>query len=569
MKKLFDRQRRDLTAAGLALLVILACAARLVLAAQGRLYLEPENSPIDDQLMYNAAVSITNGQWLGPYAYNTIAKHMFFSVWLAFVHWLGAPYLLANAALALTGAWVMASALAPVLKKRLWVLAAFVMLAFCPVGFDRCNARIYRDSITVSLLLLAFGGMIGAVLRAMPAEKEAHPRRRCAARWGYAVIGGLGLGASWLNREDGVWLLPFCVCFAVLGAVLVVKAQGLRRSTSALASFCLPFVLLAGCLAAYAGMNNAYYGRFLISDLTSRDFTTAYGLLTGIEDENTGACRPITRATRQVLYDNSDFFAALEPYWESPVVLGGYGSKDAGEYGGSFYYGMRLANQLAGQYRDAAETKAFYEEMAAELRRLEAQGVIRITHFHATTVPYWRGEYLLPTLKELGSELKMALFLPTFEPRTPISVYSRQELVDEMRQYLHGDIVRGYQEGTDLPYFNPKAYALEQALCWLWRCFAAVGTVAGLWLAFARFRQGFAALFGRRRPVELPEVCRWVLVWGLGLSALMRCALMSYMEVTVFHIGTYLMYLSTASPLFGLAGLLGLQALLQARTARR
>ena len=49
----------------------------------------------------------------------------------------------------------------------------------------------------------------------------------------------------------------------------------------------------------------------------------------------------------------------------------------------------------------------------------------------------------------------------------------------------------------------------------------------------------------------------------------MRCALMSYMEVTVFHIGTYLMYLSTASPLFGLAGLLGLQALLQARTARR
>ena len=52
-----------------------------------------------------------------------------------------------------------------------------------------------------------------------------------------------------------------------------------------------------------------------------------------------------------------------------------------------------------------------------------------------------------------------------------------------------------------------------------------------------------------------------MLLWGLLLSVLLRCGMMAYMEIAVFKIGTYLMYQSTAVPLFGLFGLLGAHAL--------
>ncbi len=560
MSKLYDRRSRDLTAAGLVLAVVLLCAARLVLASFGRLYLEPENSPIDDQLMYNAAVSITNGQWLGPYAYNTVAKQMFFSVWLAFIHWLGLPYLVANAALGLAGAWVMAAALRPVLQKRLWVLGAFFLLAYCPVGFDQYNYRVYRDSITIPLMLLAVGGIAGAVLRlALPGQQS-----KKAAPWLYAAVGGLGLGASWLNREDGVWLLPFFCCFALIGALVLLKKNGLRKSLAALACLCLPFALLAGCLTAYAGMNYKYYGRFILSDLTSKDFTTAYGLLVGIEDPETGACRPISQTTRKKLYQNSEFFAALEPYWEAPRVMNAYGNAERGVYGGSFYYGMRLANQFAGQYVDPLETKAFYEQMAEELLRLEAQGVISIPHKAASTVPYWRAEYLVPTVKELGNGLWMALTCDTFASRPRLSVYSKVDLVAQMLDYLGGDIVRGYAAGTDKPYQNPLHKLAADVLCWAWRILILPAVAAGLWFAFAGCKKGFGTLFGKKKLFR-PDGAfwAWVLVWGLVLSGLLRCALMAYMEVTVFGIGTYLMYVSTAVPLFGLAGFLGVSQMIR------
>ncbi len=565
MSKLYDRKSRDLTALGFALAVVFLCIVRLVLAAQGRLYLEPENSPIDDQLMYNAAVSITNGEWLGPYAYNTIAKHMFFSVWLAGVHALGIPYLIAAAVMCLAGAWVMAAALRPVLQKRLWVLGAFFLLAFCPVVFDTFNYRVYRDSITIPLMLLAIGGVAGAVLRALlPHAGAKHP---VAAAWGYAAVGGLGLAASWLNREDGVWLLPFAGCFVLIGILALVKKRGLRKSLGAVACLLLPFVLLGAGVAAYAGMNHKYYGRFIVSDLTSSEFSEAYSLLVGIEDEHTGVCRPITYATRRKLYESSEFFAELEPWWENGIVLNGYGSKKTGEYGGSFYYGIRLAHQLGGYYEDPQQAKELYEQIAEELLRLEGEGAVTIAHKGGGTVPYLRAEYLAPTVKELGSGLWMALVCRDFDPLPRLSVYTKDKLVAEMLDYLGGDIVHGYAEGTDKAYCNPLqrlAFFGEQVLCWAWRILILPAVAAGLWFAFSGCKRGFAALFGpRRTAVFNGDFWRWVLIWGLGLSALLRCALMAYMEVTVFGIGTYLMYLSTAVPLFGLVGLLGAQQLIQ------
>jgi hypothetical protein len=240
--------------------------------------------------------------------------------------------------------------------------------------------------------------------------------------------------------------------------------------------------------------------------------------------------------------------------------LNGYGNPKTHEYGGSFYYGLRLAGGFAGQYRDPLETKAYYEAIAAELLRLEADGVIDITHATRSTVPYWRWEYLSPTLQELGSGLSMALLCTDFDPRPRISVYSREDLVAEMLAYLRGDIVRGYMAGTDLPYYHPIANLSAHAVLWIWRIFILPAAACGLWFAFAYWKKGFRFLFSKTHTPE-PAFFVWVLLWGLLLSAVLRCGLMAYMEVTAFHIGTYLMYQSTAVPLLGLFGLLGVHEL--------
>ena len=137
-----------------------------------------------------------------------------------------------------------------------------------------------------------------------------------------------------------------------------------------------------------------------------------------------------------------------------------------------------------------------------------------------------------------------------------MSIYSREDLVAEMLEYLHDDIVRGYMAGTDLPYHHPVANLSAHVALWVWRILILPSVACGLRFAFAHGKRGFRFLFSKSRTAD-PTFFVWVLLWGLLLSAVLRCGLMAYMEVTAFRIGTYLMYQSTAVPLLGLFGLLG------------
>jgi len=82
----------------LAFWVLTACviAAKLVLAHYQQIYVWVGGAPIDDELMYEAALSITKGEWLGEYNYLTLSKQMFFAVWLALCNAVGLPYLMAG-----------------------------------------------------------------------------------------------------------------------------------------------------------------------------------------------------------------------------------------------------------------------------------------------------------------------------------------------------------------------------------------------------------------------------------------------------------------------------------------
>ena len=84
-----DIDRRALT-----YLILVAAVLKLILTACQMVQIFPGEAPIDDELMFNAANSIKEGNWLGAYSWFTIAKHMFFSVWLWLLNLLHIPYLI-------------------------------------------------------------------------------------------------------------------------------------------------------------------------------------------------------------------------------------------------------------------------------------------------------------------------------------------------------------------------------------------------------------------------------------------------------------------------------------------
>ena len=124
-----------------------------------------DGAPIDDELMFRAAQSISAGQWLGEYDWLTLSKHMFFAVWLALCNALHIPYLAAGQLLACGGALASALAFAPVLRRYKSRFLVFALLAFNPAVSASFTLRVYRDNIFPALCMFFFAGLCGWALR--------------------------------------------------------------------------------------------------------------------------------------------------------------------------------------------------------------------------------------------------------------------------------------------------------------------------------------------------------------------------------------------------------------------
>ena len=214
------------------LCALLVCL-RLALTGFQQAYIWVGGAPLDDELMFRAANSITAGQWLGAYDYLTLSKAMFFPVWLALLHVLHLPYLVSGAALWCAASLLAAFAFAPLWRNaepgcgRVLTLGLFGALAFLPSSWAAYTLRVYRDNIFPALCLVFFAGMAGMALRAVFYTAKQKPL------WPWLLAAGVGLACAYLDREDaGMFLLPFAGAATII--VLVVTlfdllSQRLRK----------------------------------------------------------------------------------------------------------------------------------------------------------------------------------------------------------------------------------------------------------------------------------------------------------------------------------------------------
>ncbi len=526
--------------------VLVACVflVRAVLGWQQEIYIWVGGAPLDDELMYRAARSISAGQWLGAYDYLTLSKQMFFAVWLAFCHAVRVPYLVAGQLLGCGAALAMAQAFAPALRNRLHRFVLFALLAFSPAAAASFTLRVYRDNIFPAECLLFFAGFTGAALRCRGPLKN---------MWGWLALAGAGLGLAKITREDGIWLAPFALAgtAVILAAVWTHRDLSGRQKLARTGAMALPFALLAACVLGMSAMNFRWYGVFTTSDFSEGSFAAAYGAMTRIEHENDDPLVPVPADVREKLYAAVPELARLEPWLEeNDAIRNAYQNKERGDYlAGSFYWVLRRAAQEEGIYDNAAGAAAYWQTVADKINAAIDDGTLQADYGpRSSTTPIIKAYDVAPTLAETAHSFLYCLTFQDcrcyFDTAKGLSLATPEDAAD-YQAYLGSRANYAARENSDVPYYTGRQlllYAGIDALRYVYLVLIPVLLCAAAVLQVRR-------LAGMIRARSTEGLVLWLVLLGLLGMALLRCAMISFMEVAAFRIGTYVMYLSSVHPL--------------------
>src|SRR5512139_2354819 len=120
----------------------------------------------DDRLFLNIADSLAHGKWLGDYSNLTLAKGMFYPLFLAATYRIGVPLLLAQQMLYAFACLLLVMAIRPIVGRPLMLLFIFVILLFNPMSSDVGLATMVdRAGIYPALALMVVGLTAGFLAR--------------------------------------------------------------------------------------------------------------------------------------------------------------------------------------------------------------------------------------------------------------------------------------------------------------------------------------------------------------------------------------------------------------------
>lgn len=505
-------------AAGLALVRAWLGAALPIFAIQA--------SSHDDSLFLSLAQEIAQGRWLGAYGRLTLAKGPLYPAWVALTTTAGVPLIAAQQVLYVLACGAFVAALAPVVRGRGWRLALLGALLFQPAGFAAQVAnRVVREGIYPALTLLALAAVAGTALRLSSV--------RTAAVGG--ALAGIALGALWLTREEGVWILPAAGILAAAPWMWDGPRPSLRAWGAALASAVAAFALSWGAVAA---TNSSHYGVFATNDLSSGAFARAYGALTRVEHARRRRFVPVPAEVRQRLYAVSPAFRELEPHLEGRLLaFWGRGSScpvvnvcdDIG--GGWFVWALRDAAQLARRSRSAGDAAGYWDAVATEVNAACDAGRLPCGAPRASVVEPWRWQYAGPVVDAWADALVMTAWPRGFSAQTPASRIARGTAgpYDLLRGQPLAD---GRDGGARVELLDAVAAAFPHLQ--LLGCLAALAALGAL---------AVRAIRGRRPPAP---------AWWIGAAALAailaRAAILAYVHVTSFP-GVDPLYLAPSYPL--------------------
>lgn len=521
---------RDCTRRTFWVTALVLVALKLFLASRQMVYITPLMAPIDDTLMYDTAVHITNGAWLGEYNWLTLSKYMLFPVWLAALHTLHIPYLLGGQILYAVACGVAVSAFAPIVRRNTARLMLLAFLLFNPMQTAAAvQLRVYRENITGALALLLFAGFAGAALR---------HRQSVRASLGYLLAGGIGLAGSFLNREDGAWYLVFCAAASVAVCVFILCNKGIPQKARKCAAQLIPYGVLGAAVLVFCTLNAVHYGRFILSDFTSVEFKDACGALMRVSDGvNKRDKVPVTKEALALLYEEIPEMRQIEKALTSHSIMNDFGAVDTGDYSaGAFYWALRRAVYESGLADNARAAQSYYTALAESVNAACDSGALPSEGGkRSTTLMAFRAEYLLPTAGETLANLGRALTFAECAPQFATISVCPPDLQAEYEAFLGNACNISAKPYTEDAYYLPKQerafFVLEAIRVVYILCVPLLFAAALLWLALGAVRQVRSLRTKRPWP---PRFLWWVML-GFLCSVLLRCGMIAYMFVTAFN----------------------------------
>ncbi len=527
---------KDISVRTLWLLALVLVAGKVFLCSFQLIWASPDLSPLDDTLMFDLAGNIVKGNWLGEYNELTLSKHSFFALWLAGVHLLGINYLVAGQLLFAFACLVLLAALKPLFKTNVARLFIFTVVLFTPASWAEFTLRVYRDNIYPSLVLLAFAGLLGALVRYNQPVKSTI---------GFYICAGFGFGAAWLTHEDNILLLPFILCAVLFFLLAIWFNKNVQQKAVKTAMLLLPLTLYVACIMAWSGMNYKHYERFIVSDYTSVEFNDAMGALMRPYPDDQTRYLPLSNAARYAIYDVSPTFATIEPYLENKDIYNSFGNVEEEEiYAGGLHWAIRRAAREAGYYSDAATAEMFYIKVAEEVNAACDAGLIPAGPVRSGTFAPFKTEYILPTIGKFFEEVKMLALFEQTQPITTLSI-ARPDQSEEWESFLHCESTKIAIAYTDDPYYfpnNQRAYFCLNSITWLQRILLwPMLLCAVLWLV-TFIKRTWRGL--KNKTALSPQWLGDILMIGFFLSGILRMVAVAYIFAVSFSIQVYLLYLA-------------------------
>lgn len=276
-----------------------------------------------------------------------------------------------------------------------------------------------------------------------------------------------------------------------------------------------------------------------------------------VDTDSTAPYLSVPADAREKIYDA---VPELEPlaYWleEDAQLQNDFRDPNLDDYrAGSFYWAIRRAAQFEGIYADARTADAYWQTVADKINAACDAGTLpsRTGRRVATSQPI-SAAYVPSTLAETWNGFWHVLGLRDCAPYETLRSIGTEDDFAAWSGYLHC----GFNSAANAGRTRPTTARTKDGLC------RHAGLDAGLqYFAYGGRALRRAVPAGRAFAAAASKctaqtVVPWLLLFGIFGIALLRCAMIAFVEVSSFGIGTSTMYLATVHPLLVLYAFAGL-----------
>lgn len=372
------------------------------------------NGQHDDLMMVNMSENLLTGNWLGEYNQYTLVKGIFFPFFLAFSNYIGISYLNSATLFYTFSCIFFVYAIKDIFNEKyqkIYMVVIFIILLFNPLSFASWTfQRLYRNGMTISQVLLIFGGLFASYLRLDKKIIHLIP---------WIFVSGLGFVSLCNTREDYIWIYPFVI---VVSIVLIVKKckllgkSNIKIKINNIILFMMPFIMLIVTNSLISTINYIEYGIYTTNELNNSEFKSAIKSIYSVKNGKNIKYVSVTREKLNKLYEMSPTLNSIKDQVEDRMDAWSKVDRNAtdGEVeDGWFFWALRDAVDKAGYYKDAKTANNFYRKVSNEIDEyIKKNNIDTISTMPSALMSPWRDGYSNELLK---TSFKIMHYIVTFD----------------------------------------------------------------------------------------------------------------------------------------------------------